>query len=426
MRRILSSQIFSATFWQLLGKGVTATGTFVTVLLLGKFLGEAGFGDFSKIFALVETFYIFADFGLNATFIKKVKGGGQEGYLFGQLLTLRLINAVLLILLVLFVALLFPFNSLTGSGFSPAVKLATIPAPIIILDYSIFLTSQAAFQLHLNFFRQFLAQTIGSLAKIALVITIVLIKPGLFAVIIAIVAAETLMSGTSLALCKFYLGKLSLRFNFDRARELITQSAPIGLSLIFNLFYFRGDILILSAFRSSAEVGNYSLAYKFFETSLVLPIFLVNALYPLMVESFSKGLGELKRSVAQYSGILFALSIAGFLGLFFIAPAFVGIIFGRDFILSAAILRILSVGLPFFYLSALYMWLLVTLGAQKFLLPVYGVGAAINLLANYFLIPAGGALAAAIITVVSEGVILLTLYLIYRYYLKRLNDIKNL
>src|SRR5207244_1517417 len=66
--------------------------------------------------------------------------------------------------------------------------------------------------------------------------------------------------------------------------HLLLPSLPLGITLLFNLVYFRADSIILTLTRPTAEVGIYGLAYKVFEIVLVFPTFFMNAVYPLLLE----------------------------------------------------------------------------------------------------------------------------------------------
>ncbi|KKU85598.1 MAG: Polysaccharide biosynthesis protein [Candidatus Gottesmanbacteria bacterium GW2011_GWA2_47_9] len=78
-----------------------------------------------------------------------------------------------------------------------------------------------------------------------------------------------------------------------------------------------------------------------------------------------------------------------------------------DFSASIPALRVLSLGLPFFFLTSLTMWTLIALKKQWALAGIYGLSMVINIALNLWLIPVYGYMAAAWITVLSEGVVLL-------------------
>ena len=84
-------------------------------------------------------------------------------------------------------------------------------------------------------------------------------------------------------------------------------------------------------------------------------------------------------------------------------------IFGKSFTGSVPALQILSLGFPFFFISALLWHLLIIFDKQKYLTIIYASGAIFNVIANLILIPKHGYIAASVVTVVSEALIVLLL-----------------
>jgi len=110
--------------------------------------------------------------------------------------------------------------------------------------------------------------------------------------------------------------------------------------------------------------------------------------------------------------VLAVCSVFVFVGGWFLAPFVVYI--RPEFSLSIAPLRILLVSLPFFYLTSVTMWLLVVFKKRWQMIVVYGLSMLINIIANSLFIPQGGYIAAAWITGISEGIVLILSYLFLR------------
>src|SRR3972149_2303870 len=102
---------------QIIGKGITASITLLVTLIIGRTLGPAGYGDFTKIFVFVGFFYTLADFGLNQIYIKLAKENetGDLKVLFG----LRILIGVFLAFLATGLAYLLPYDPQAQTGFSP-------------------------------------------------------------------------------------------------------------------------------------------------------------------------------------------------------------------------------------------------------------------------------------------------------------------
>jgi O-antigen/teichoic acid export membrane protein len=154
------------------------------------------------------------------------------------------------------------------------------------------------------------------------------------------------------------------------------------------------------------------LAYQFFEASLAIPIFFANAIYPLLANLFKKNVGQFKLEFKRWAHLLVFFSIILVLLLIFVS-FFIPVIFGREFSQSQTALRVLALGIPFFFLSALVWHAIILYSRQKYLITVYALGALFNIVANLIFIPRYGHLSAAVITVVSEALILLMLFFVY-------------
>jgi O-antigen/teichoic acid export membrane protein len=187
--------------------------------------------------------------------------------------------------------------------------------------------------------------------------------------------------------------------------KLLVPAIPLGITLIFNLVYFRADSVVITLTRPTAEVGIYGLAYKVFEVILVFPTFFMNAVYPLMVsETVGKSNGRLKKIFMSSFLFLLATSVVAVLVLWFAAPLLS--LIKSDFTPSVGALRVLSLGLPFFFVTSTTMWALIALKKQKALAGIYGVSMIVNIVGNILLVPQYGFMAAAWLTVACEGLVL--------------------
>jgi len=399
---------------QIFGKGITATTTLFITILIGRALGEAGYGDFTKIFVFVGYFYTLGDFGFNTIYIK-LANEKNNLILLRSLIGLRLFTTLFLALTAILISFMIPYNSQTGIGFSPVVKFAIVLASLTIITQGLFTTANAFFQRILRYDLSTIAAIFGSLVVLFWTIVTFITKGGLYGYTISYV-----LGGLIFILVAFYLifqkTKASIlpKFSLDDSKIFLSKSWPVGLALIFNLIYFRIDVFILANTRSSSEVGLYGLAYQFFEASLAIPIFFANALYPILAGLYSKDFSQFKKQISVWLKLLTFFSILLVFALI-LASFLIPIIYQGGFAGSVAALQILAVGVPFFFISALLWHLLIIYDKQKYLIIVYGVGAVFNVIANLIFIPRFGYLAASVITVISEGLITLLLFLIFRF-----------
>jgi len=212
---------------------------------------------------------------------------------------------------------------------------------------------------------------------------------------------------------------VALTFNFDKklAQQLFWQSLPLGLMFVFSQISFKSDSLLLSVLHlpknlglnNTESVAIYGLPYKIFEVGLVLPTFFMNAAYPVLVRHMQEGKEKLEQSLRN---ILLYLAGGGVLvaiiGIVF-SPLAIKIVGGIEFSQSVLVLQILLSGMILYFLTQPLAWLLVTLDKQKHLPYIYLTSAVFNVSANYFFIQKYSFYASAVITHLSELLILLML-----------------
>jgi len=392
---------------QIVGKLITASSSLLITVLVGRSLGPAGYGDFTKIFTFVGYFYTFADFGFNAIYIKlETKSPGS---LIRYLLGLRLLLSFFLALSAIVLSFAFPYNSALGLGFSPTVKFGIVIASLTIITQALFTTSNAVFQKNLRYDLSTIASVIGSFVVLTLTLFAVLTKSSIFIYVAAYVfGGITFVAIAYFLILKKYNFPLIPQFSKITSGKLTKGAWPIGAALIFNLIYFRADVLILSYAWPSSQVGLYGLAYQFFEVALAVPIFFANALYPLLSKLYVESKEEYQKQTKLWTLLLVIFSIALTLALVAVAQL-IPLLLGSRFAPSKTALMILSIGMPFFFTSALFWHMLIINNRQKTLIAVYALGALFNITANIIFIPKYGFLAASTITVISEALVLLLL-----------------
>jgi O-antigen/teichoic acid export membrane protein len=155
-------------------------------------------------------------------------------------------------------------------------------------------------------------------------------------------------------------------------------------------------------------VALYGMAYRVFENLLVLPAFLMNAVYPIMLQTVTEGADHLARLMWKVllASVVGSLLLAAVI--WWLAPDIIAILsrHNSQFEPSIAALRWLMVGLPFFFVSNILVWTIVTLDHKRWLPLAYAVAGVFNVSLNVWLIPQYGFMAAAIITGLTELVIL--------------------
>lgn len=387
------SLVFKNTFYQTLTRIVTSGSGFLITIIIAQSFGVLGFGEFTKVTAFVSLFYLITDFGLNAIYLKKE----DEKLHFKDLFYLRIVLSLVLIILVNLIALLLPYGRDSDFGFSTQTKLGVFIFSFSILFQGVLYSSSAIFQKKLKYDFLLISSGIGSFLTLILVIVDSYFLKSVLNIYLAFLFGAVTSALISIFLTRSKITPLSLDLKFTK--NLFKESLPLGLMLIFNLIYFRIDIILLSVLRSTSEVGIYGFSYKFFDFLIALPLFISNSIYPLLLSKKEYSLIIVKK----YFFIYLFLSVLLIVLFWFASPLFS--LVKSDFIASVLPFRILLLSLPLFFATSILQWSLIAWGKQKFLMYVYLISAIINICLNILFIPNFGYVASAIITGVCEALI---------------------
>ncbi len=409
-------EVSKNTIYQIIAKAATVSVSLLITGLITRQLSVFDYGEFVKIMSFVSVFYLIADFGFNATFLKQTTEDNFKSN-FNKFFALRILTSGLLTLFCVLLVLPLPYNTDNGSGFSQGVKFGIFLASFTIFFQGLFNTLNAVFQKKLRYDLSSVATIVSSLASLILIIAVIPFK-NLYLLVLAYTFSNTVLFFTAYRLLNRIGFRPLPKLDQTYSKNLSISSISLGITLVINLIYFRIDTILLGLLRSPEEVGYYGLAYRIFETVLVIPIFFSNSLFPIFLKNIDNT-KNLKRIF--YKSTLLLGSISFFVSIFFIfaSDTIIHIISGNNFDPSVKLLKILSFGYPFFFLSAIVMWLLVTFNKQKMLSITYLTVGSANFLANLIFIPQFGAVSSAYITVISEMMILFISSLILFRQLKK-------
>lgn len=396
------------TSFQLIGKAVTAVSTtivFYLIVIPNFSVGE--FGILNSILSYVALFYVFADFGLNAIFVREV-GADQDKQkeFFKKLFGLRLVIAIL----ISFIAT----ASLAFVGYAPAVKAGILIALGLIIAQTFSVTALALFQAKIRYDLALITDLFWAIANVVFIFIAVRLTGSILFVIAALVIGNVAKVLVSFYLVRFQLGQISLEFDKEFWRRFLLAALPIGLIAIFSQFNAQIDkqIVLLAHYSPGVKIigadaaGFYGFAYKIFELAIVIPTFIMNVGYPIMVQKKEEGtrvlIGFSKKMVGGLFFIGFLSLIIGWVA----APFIFDIPIFQKFSQSLSTIRILLLGFPLFFITPVTLWLAITLNKHKEMLFIYAFAAAFNLVANLVFIPNFGYNAAALVTLFSELIIL--------------------
>jgi O-antigen/teichoic acid export membrane protein len=201
----------------------------------------------------------------------------------------------------------------------------------------------------------------------------------------------------------FNLGRVKIGLDLSLVRRWLPLALPFAFTFFLTNLYFRADVPILQHFRSFAEVGWYTLAYKPFEALQFVPLAIQAVVYPLLGVYFISDASRLKVAYQRFFKVLLLLGLPLTVGTFVLVHPI-----GRAFHLfpqSEPSLRILAFGIVFLFANSSFYAMLNGMNRQHLNAWATGIAAAINIVLNLAFIPLYGYLAASTTTVLTEAVL---------------------
>lgn len=393
---------------QMVGKVFSTLLGLYAVIMMTNYLGTEKFGWYVTTITFLQFVAILIDFGLvpvTAQMMSEPRFDKKE--LFKNLLAYRFVTAVVFLGLTPFVALLFPYP--------PEVKAAIAISTISFLAVAMNQVLIGFYQTKLKMQVQVVGELLGRIVLVGGLWLLIREEASFLPIMVAVT-----LSGVAYTIYLWTQAhtESSAGFGFNKEiwRAITHKMWPIAISIMFNVIYLRGDTIILSVFRDQSEVGIYGAAYRVIDILAQTAMMIMGIMLPLLSYHWSrndKDSFKVEYQRAFNLMMLFALPIV--VGVIAVAPQ-ITVLFGEDFIASAAPLRILMLGILGLYLGAIFGHLAVAIDKQKQTIWVYASCAILTFAGYFYFIPQYGMFGAAWMTVFSELYAGLMLFLVVRRY----------
>lgn len=401
-RRIAFNAIISA--------GARVIGTalaLIIVALLTRYLGQAGFGHYVTILAFVYIFSVVADMGLYSITVREIsREGADEQKIASNAFTLRLVSGLLAFGAGAVLSLFLPYPSILKAGIALGALGFWFLSNCQVL--------MGVFQKYLKMTRPALAELVGRAAQLSLVTFFIWRDWGFLSVVSALVVGALVNFFLVYRFCQKFI-KIKLRFDFDYWGELLKDSIPLGIAAVLVMIYFKLDTVMLSLMKGPIAVGIYGLAYKILESLIFFPSLIVGLVMPLLARFAFTSWSRFNRVIQRTLEVLLLFIFPLIIGTIFLSPAIIKLIGGGNFTASAGVLNLLIIATGIIFLGALFSNVIIALRKQKALVWIYGVGAVVNVGANFIFIPRYSYWGAAGTTIFTEALVtILMVAIIYK------------
>lgn len=391
----LNRQIAHNTIVQIIGKVLTTLLGLIAIAMMTRYLGAEQFGWYVTAISFLQFAGILIDFGLipvSSQMLSEERFEKKE--LFQNLLGFRFVTAVICLSVVPLLALFFPYPV--------EVKIAIAFSTISFLAISINQVLTGFFQTKLKMHLVSIGELVGRIVLVTGLFLLIYFKTS-FQPIMILISLSIVMYTVCLL---YFAGKyvpLALKYNKTIWKAIAVKMWPVTLSIIFNVIYLKGDIVLLSIYRSQTEVGLYGAAYRVIDIASQIALLSIGILLPLFAASWAKN--NKQEFAEHYQRSIVMLSLIGLpiaTGIFMLSGPLIQLVGGEEFIGAQKPLQILAIAVLGLFVSSLYGHIAVAINQQKQALLVY-ISAAVLTLTGYLLfLPKFGMMAAAWMSVFSE------------------------
>ncbi|HEY2141854.1 MAG TPA: flippase [Solirubrobacteraceae bacterium] len=372
-----------------------ALGVVVTALV-ARTLGQAGYGQWSTIFVVLDLIGYLVNFGMETIVVREAaRDPEHEHEWLGAATLLRLIMlGPVIVLQLVAVVLLHRSHQMLVAGL----------ILITVMPFSGVGTLQLIFRLRVKNLIPMLVLTLKSILWGAAAAIIFSRGGGMIALAVAL-AATNAVGSVVMAVAALRTADRWPRPSRARLGPLVREGIPLGISGLLITSYARIDQVLVYLIVGSRASGLYGAVYNLLDSSHFVPVSVLATISPIIAASWPGDRPRLLRTM-RLAAELMAIASLGALAFASVAAApLVRLIFGPGFTDAAPALPVLGAAFVFICFGYLNGNLLVVLGLQRRLLIISVVALVVNVAGNLVLIPLTGFLGAAWITLATEVVV---------------------
>lgn len=387
--------IIGNTAFQMGGKIVATILGLISVGIMTRYLGADGYGQFIIVLTFLQFFAIAGGFGLPLTMTRMIsRDGADERRLVSNIFTLRLVSGLAVFAAAPLIALAFPYPH--------AVKIGIAIGAVSFLGLALSETVRGIMQKHLTTWKSSISEMVGRVIMLGGVVAAVASGFGLLAFVMALSVSNLVQFAMTYAFARKH-GPIGLKFERPVWKETLIETWPIGVSILFNLIYLKGDIVIMSVMRSQSEVGLYGAAYKVLDVITVVPYIFMGLALPFLTKAWSaRDFGGFRRKLSMSFDFLAMIAVPVMFGGIAVSADLMAFIAGEDFRVSGIYMAVLMIGAMAVYWQAIYAHAFVAMGRQREFIWIYAANAVLSLTLYIVLIDLFGGLGAAAVTALGE------------------------
>jgi PST family polysaccharide transporter len=383
--------------WLSVDRVIRMGGSLLVGTIVARYLGPSQFGVFNLAVAIYMLFNTVSGLGLDYLVVRDItlqSEGDQE--ILGTAFLLKAAASVLTtIAAVLFSWLSHPNTSLIVLMVA-LLSVASVSQAFDVVEYFF----QAKTLSRHSVLPKTIVFVFASGARLAAVALHA--KLLVFAIILSL---EIFMGEIALLLrYVIYNGGLpSWKFRQNRGRALLRESWPLVIAGLLVMIYMRTDQIILGYLTNNRTVGYYSAAVRISEIWYAIPSLICASVMPRLLLYIQTDKAIYYKRIQFLYNYMVLLSVGLALITVPASRVVVSLIFGKDYLPAASILSVHIWTGVFVYIGVVGGQQLIHEQLTKIELRRAFLGAAVNLILNFLLIPRYGGIGSAWATLIAQA-----------------------
>ena len=399
-------RVFKNIIYLLIREVINKISIVVLMVLIGRYLGSQGLGDFSFSIFFCQLAFLISDLGLSTLLIRDVAKDKRLTNRYVENLSFVRFMLGLAISIVIYMLAVF-----TEIGSKGDVRYILILCSMSFFAMAVTDIFTSAFRAHERMNYELAVNIPKNIIFLLFGILAVLKTGGLESIFFIFLISNLIALVLAYVVYKLKMPRTPGTFDFAFCKSAVRQAMPFFLAMLFVTLYFRIDSIMLFFMRSSEDVGLYNASYVAIDGYLMASGVVVTAIFPFFSRIYEKSIESLQKAYVKSLKVVFFVFFPVTILIFSFAKPIISVVYGAEFMPSVPVMQILIWAAMFVAIGNLNGHLAYSINRQNIVVLTAFSGVIINVILNLLLIPPFGFLGASVATGITEFCIFLTLFL---------------
>ena len=371
----------------ILSRGLNSFFNIIGFFIISKTLNLDDLGSLVFSLSLAGLLGIFVNLGLGDILMNSLsKAKFKAGNIIGSAMILKFFGLVLCLLMILIINL---FEN-------PIYQWVNIIIGLSLL-VEVFIAYESYFYIHKKSGVIVIANITSGFIGLLLKLIVVYFFMSVWMLALTYLIESIIKSG----LMYFKASTISLKIDSNYIKENLPKIGYVVLSGASMVIIFKIDQLMIRYLLTKSDLAVYSVAVKITEVWIFICIALSNYKFESILNALKYSVELFENKIINLYKKVILISLIIILVIFIGSSTFINLLYGDKFLESLPILYIYIISLPFMFINNASWKYFIPMNIQKFASIKLLVGAIINIVLNFALIPLLGLKGAAISTVIS-------------------------